>query len=46
MLMAELKLSPIWNMPMARPPTRFMPIITMAAIASPRMNFEAPSMAP
>jgi len=32
--------------PMMSPPTMLMPVMTRPAMASPRTNFEAPSMAP
>jgi len=37
---------PRWAMPMAKPPTTFTTVMITAATASPRTNFEAPSIAP
>ena len=37
---------PIWATPMTMPPTTLMKVMSSAAMASPRTNFEAPSMAP
>jgi hypothetical protein len=37
---------PRWRTPMANPPTMLMSVIRMAAMASPRTNLLAPSMAP
>ena len=37
---------PCWAMPTAKPPTRLMNRIRMPAMASPRMNLLAPSIAP
>ena len=35
-----------WRIPIANPPIRLMSTITIAAIASPFTNFDAPSIAP
>ena len=37
---------PRWATPMTKPPTMLITVMTMPAIASPRTNFEAPSIAP
>ena len=37
---------PCWATPMMMPPTTLMKVMSSAAMASPRTNFEAPSMAP
>ena len=44
--MASCALMPFWAMPTMKPPTRFTSTMTMAAIASPLTNFDAPSIAP
>src|SRR6266508_4344640 len=38
--------SPCWAMPMIMPPMMLMKTTSSPAMASPRTNFEAPSMAP
>ena len=35
-----------WATPIARPPIKLIAVITIAAMASPRTNFDAPSIAP
>ena len=37
---------PCCRMPIAKPPTRLMTVMMMAAMASPLTNLEPPSMAP
>ncbi len=44
--MASAASQPSWNLAMAKPPTMLMMVMMMPAIASPRTNLEAPSMAP
>ncbi len=39
-------LRPICTMPMTKPPMRLMPVMSTPAIASPRTNLLAPSIAP
>ena len=43
---ASAKLMPCRSRPIARPPTMLITVMISAAIASPRTNFAAPSMAP
>ncbi len=43
---ASLKGRPCWSIPTTIPPSRLMPVMITAAIASPLTNFEAPSIAP
>ena len=45
-MIASLNDMPFWATPMAKPPMRFTSVITIAAIASPLTNLEAPSIAP
>jgi hypothetical protein len=44
--LASVNGMPCWTTPMMMPPTRLISVIRIAAIASPLMNFEAPSIAP
>ena len=37
---------PYWTIPTYSPPSRLISVMTTAAIASPRRNFDAPSIAP
>ncbi len=39
-------LRPICSIPMAKPPMRLMPVMSTPAMASPRTNLLAPSIAP
>ncbi len=43
---ASVKLSPFCATPMKMPAMTLMPVMMMPATASPRTNFEAPSIAP
>ena len=43
---ASAKLMPCWIMPIASPPTMLIEVMISPAIASPRTNFAAPSIAP
>ena len=40
------KSQPLMNIPMAMPPMMFTPVMISAAMASPRTNLLAPSIAP
>jgi hypothetical protein len=37
---------PCWSMPTAKPPTRLITVMMIAAIASPLTNLDPPSIAP
>ena len=43
---ASPKDMPFWAIPTAKPPMRLTRVMTMAAMASPLTNFEAPSIEP